>query len=766
MERRRMAVVAAAVAALGLAFPQRGRAATAVATWGDGTGNWSNLSNWTGTSAVPNNAGGTTYEAVINSGTVTLDQDVTVQNLTVAKAWYTMPNSPELASNKTLTVMGAFYWDHGVLSGTGTINAMGSMTLDPATWLITNRQTINNYGTAAWLGSFRYALVNGGTINNMAGATFDARADSTISNGGAGTAFNNYGLLVKSQTTGWDQYSYISNANNFGAVEVNAGGLYLYSGNGTGTFSVAAGSTLFLDKGYTLAASSVLSGAGTISLGTVTVQGTDNVTGATIITGETEFAAGAKINSNAGLKVSNGGHVAFNSGAPVVFNGPSMLAGSFGEGSIGGSDDLTFSKLTWNGGTFATTNIIHLSGLNSITGFNEGTVDHTTVENSGTITADVGLLLPGSTFNNLAGATFNVNVPTAATRTATIGDFSAADGGSFNNVGTFAVVSANNGAFFGSSLNNTGTIDVQNNSLTFMRGITSSGKIHGAQYTSLTFGASNANMDTVTHNLLAGSQLKTDGAVSFVSGTANIAGLYHNTGQTAVSGGATVNFLPGAIVETAGSRLTVSSQGIVNLNSGSLVTFRDMNINGTVTGSDSLAVTGTLNGSGTVSVPLIISGTLSPGNSPGILKTTGELYLLSGSHSLFELGGRTRTSTSTTYDFVEADGQTSLGGTLGLTFWEGFGWLITPADTLTLISSPTALSGSFDNVVNGQRLMTQDGFGSFVVNYGVGSPYGAYELVVSNYQAGAIPEPSGLALLGVSGLLLGRRRVVRSSAAF
>jgi hypothetical protein len=45
----------------------------------------------------------------------------------------------------------------------------------------------------------------------------------------------------------------------------------------------------------------------------------------------------------------------------------------------------------------------------------------------------------------------------------------------------------------------------------------------------------------------------------------------------------------------------------------------------------------------------------------------------------------------------------------------------------------TSLSGQFDNAVNGQRLATVDGLGSFIVNYGAGSAFNPNQIVLSNY---------------------------------
>jgi hypothetical protein len=47
--------------------------------------------------------------------------------------------------------------------------------------------------------------------------------------------------------------------------------------------------------------------------------------------------------------------------------------------------------------------------------------------------------------------------------------------------------------------------------------------------------------------------------------------------------------------------------------------------------------------------------------------------------------------------------------------------------------SATSLSGQFDNAVNGQRLTTVDGLGSFIVNYGAGSAFNPDQIVLSDY---------------------------------
>ena len=50
------------------------------------------------------------------------------------------------------------------------------------------------------------------------------------------------------------------------------------------------------------------------------------------------------------------------------------------------------------------------------------------------------------------------------------------------------------------------------------------------------------------------------------------------------------------------------------------------------------------------------------------------------------------------------------------------------------------LSGAFDNAPSGQRVTTSDGGGSFLVNYGFGSPFDDNQVILSAFQpVGTLP---------------------------
>jgi hypothetical protein len=86
---------------------------------------------------------------------------------------------------------------------------------------------------------------------------------------------------------------------------------------------------------------------------------------------------------------------------------------------------------------------------------------------------------------------------------------------------------------------------------------------------------------------------------------------------------------------------------------------------------------------------------------------------------------------------LTVNGAATLNGVLVLENLNA-GVLPTAATTYTVLDAAT-LTGSFANVANGARLATEDGSGSFVVNYGPGSSFDATQVVLSAFL------PSGLA---------------------
>jgi hypothetical protein len=148
---------------------------------------------------------------------------------------------------------------------------------------------------------------------------------------------------------------------------------------------------------------------------------------------------------------------------------------------------------------------------------------------------------------------------------------------------------------------------------------------------------------------------------------------------------------------------------------------------------------GVLQGSGTINGPVSNSGIIAPGANgvgPGIGALTFNQTLTLTPTSLLhlELGG------VSTFDKINAQ-SIALGGTLAVTFANGFQFAVQPTDTFTLLSTTNAngLSGTFAGLAHGSRLFMADGGGSFQVNYL------ANGFTLSQFQA--VPEPSTYVLL-------------------
>ena len=140
---------------------------------------------------------------------------------------------------------------------------------------------------------------------------------------------------------------------------------------------------------------------------------------------------------------------------------------------------------------------------------------------------------------------------------------------------------------------------------------------------------------------------------------------------------------------------------------------------------------------GTLTVPN--GGILAPGNSAGRTDVHGDYRQQAGAILAMEIGG---TAASILYDTLFVSGNAVLGGNLQLSMLDGF--IPTPVDTFFIFQAsnpfgPTSVTGSFANVAHGQRLTTSDGIGSFVVNYGAGSPFNPLQIVLSAFQVTPIP---------------------------
>ena len=234
------------------------------------------------------------------------------------------------------------------------------------------------------------------------------------------------------------------------------------------------------------------------------------------------------------------------------------------------------------------------------------------------------------------------------------------------------------------------------------------------------------------------------------------AGAAINNAYGGAGGTSLVNGSAGVYNKISGStsiQVPFTNQGLLVLSGGNVSLTSTFSSSGSVTvgngttlsssGALTFASSSSLNGAGTLSAPSVsVAGSIFPGTTgAGQLNITGNLSLLGSSISRFQLGG---TTPATQYDVLAVSGSAALGGSLVIDFIGGFNLSVTNSMTFGILSS-ASLSGAFANVANGSRLPTSDGFSSFVVNYGAGSPYGVNNVVLSNFIP--IPEPSTWLLL-------------------
>jgi hypothetical protein len=153
---------------------------------------------------------------------------------------------------------------------------------------------------------------------------------------------------------------------------------------------------------------------------------------------------------------------------------------------------------------------------------------------------------------------------------------------------------------------------------------------------------------------------------------------------------------------------------------------------------------GLLTGSGTLRGDLDAHGIVAPGATLGELRITGDASFGDDARLTLEIGGVAPGG----HDVLAIGGSAFLGGRIAVTLANGF--VPAPEAVFTVLTATGGSSGTFLNApIDGQRFHTDDGRGSFLIDYTAGS------VVLKSY----IPEPSAamLMLLGASGAL-GLRR--------
>jgi T5SS/PEP-CTERM-associated repeat protein len=218
-----------------------------------------------------------------------------------------------------------------------------------------------------------------------------------------------------------------------------------------------------------------------------------------------------------------------------------------------------------------------------------------------------------------------------------------------------------------------------------------------------------------------------DGTATITGGAWTMTGRLYVGGNAILDTGgfATLNIQPAGIVSAA-QGVIFFADAHVNLQGGTLdasAISYDQGIQGSqLQWTSGTLHVGTFNGSLTNS-----GGVLAPGHSAGSTTINGNYAQVTGGVIEIEIGGPLAGSE---FDFVNVTGSAQVGGELDLTLPGGF--TPTPAQTFAILIS-NGLSGAFDNVASGQRMATSDGRGSFLVNYGFGSPFDDNQVILSAF---------------------------------
>jgi trimeric autotransporter adhesin len=511
------------------------------------------------------------------------------------------------------------------------------------------------------------------------------------------------------------------------------------TGSGTLTSTTAFD---FQNSGNIAAVLAGAAGANKTTAGTVTFTGAN----ANTYTGLTTVSAGSLVLSKTAGVVALAGNVLVNGGT-LQIGGANQIQDS---ANLEVATNGTFAM----GGNTDTVNGVKLTG-----GAITGTV------NNGILTSITAYDLQSGSASAVLAGTAGATKTTAGT--VTLNKANTYSGGTTLSAGTLqlGVASVGSvGAITSSSIGtdslalNGGTLSSDSNAnRTILNAVTVGGNVtlgDAANNGKLTF---SADVDLVgsARTLTTASAINFDGVVSngginkAGAGTLTLGGTSTYTGATTVEGGT-------LLVSTGGS---IAQSSLTTVTTGTTLT-----ANGTV-GAVAVNTGGTLNGAGTVGTTTV-AGTLTPGNSPGVLNVNGNLTMASGGNMVWELFANTTTQASpAVFDQVLVRDDLTFAGSNGITL--NFG--------TTAAGSTVSWSDSFWN--SNQSFIIYDVAGSTIGfsnlsllntsfndanNVALAASQGYFSLselgsdVLLNYNA--VPEPSTGTLLGFGfgGLVLTR----------
>jgi autotransporter-associated beta strand protein len=608
----------------------------------------------------------------ITSGTTTANGVVSVDNLTSANATLSLGGSAvlNLAGASSVTI-GEGLGDSGVLlvSGNATLLIGSNMSVG------SNQATGSATQTGGNITAPALALggSNGGTGSYTLGAGNLSLGNLTLASTGSSFTFNGGTLLATANFT--------ATAPNGGTTSINSGG---------GTINTGA---FHVNWQPTLSGNGSLTKQGT---GTLTILGNNTRTGTTVISEGTLAFNSATTQALSGT-ISGAGALRQSGSGSVVLSGNNTYTGgtTLASGSIQGlhANALGNGALTLSSGTLVlgnATNRISLTGITDLAWSSSNAI--VSLANGGNITASGNFTNGGNagdrTFDLGSGKYLQLGNNTLVSFGNTtfsaanfLASFSAnhSHNGSFQIVGNSLVYTLTNGTATGNIIDNWAGPDTPTWVDFSVNGA------NGTVYSEVPIGRS--------ENTIAGLIFSNSGNLVIQQNTTlNVTGGVLNVvnGTSLVTGGALAT--PGNFNKTGAGELDVQNAVIV----GGTASIDDglLSVNGQLNANTVVVNTGgTLGGNGTIVAPggMTIAGTLSPGNSPGVISIVSNPVWASTATTLLEI------ASPSNYDRIVVSGTAQLAGALNIVNFGGNDSLAY-GQQYPFLTATGGINGDFDTI--------------------------------------------------------------------
>jgi len=653
------------------------------------------------------------------------------------------------------TFAGGFTLNGGKVGGSNNSSfGSGTLTLNGGT--VGNTGGTKSYGNTLVLGGDVTFGGAGGGANAFTGTTTLTgtrilTADSAVElSGNIGDGSSGYGITKNGTGTMTLGRNGVGGANTFsGDFTLNAGGIILAGSNGVNT---QFGSGVLIVNGGSIGASIFTrtvandvtwnADANIASTGRVDYSGVGTLTGNRILTNDGTTVYKGNVGESGGswsLTKAGAGIFWFETGSNSFTGGFKITAGSV---NVGGTNNFGGGPVTVDGGVMNLAT--HSSTVGAVT-INGGTLSNS--GGSGLLSSSSGFTLTGGAINAiLAGSGGLVKSGTGtATFGAATGGANTYSGGTIVNAGSLAL-GANN------RLPTAGALTVNGGSFAmgaFNQTVTAV-TVAGGAITS-----TSGTMTATSYAMQSGSASAIFGGAATLAktttGTATLSGVNTYSGTTTVSAGTLIISGTGSVNSSSGVTInggTLAYNSSTNLSSG--VTFASGKIAGT-------------NWAGSLSGLSIGSGqAISPGNSPGTAATGDQTWAGSGSY-VWEINNATGTAgTDPGWDLLTGTGALTLTATSGNKFNINvtsltLGNVAGDATNFSSVSSYEWMIADFSSAITtfdasafniDPSAFSNAATGAFSIARGDSISGGDNTELYLVYTA--IPEPSTLALLGMS----------------